>query len=282
MVIDGVTRKNQHGSIGFFAAGPQWRQIWPYVHVIEGRYFQPGLYELLVSETIRNRFKGVDLGDTVKARGIAWKIVGVYKDTGGFFDNALVADADTVIAAFPNTTYAALSVILNSPADFQTFKNAVTSDPTLSADVQTDQEANETVIKGLRSVLDFISYFIASLMGLGAVCGALGSLYTAVDSRTREIATLRAIGFGAVPVVTSVLAEGLILAIPAALLGAGIAWFVFNGSAVVAGGLTFHMAVTPHLVIVSLFWAIAIAAIGGLLPAIKAAALPVATALRAS
>ena len=282
MVIDGVTRKNQHGSIGFFAAGPQWRQIWPYVHVIEGRYFQPGLYELLVSETIRNRFKGVDLGDTVKARGIAWKIVGVYKDTGGFFDNALVADADTVMAAFPNTTYAALSVILNSPADFQTFKNAVTSDPTLSADVQTDQESSETVIKGLRNVLDFISYFIASLMGLGAVCGALGSLYTAVDSRTREIATLRAIGFGAVPVVTSVLAEGLILAIPAALLGAGIAWVLFNGSAVVAGGLTFHMAVTPHLVVVSLCWAIAIAAIGGLLPAIKAAALPVATALRAS
>jgi putative ABC transport system permease protein len=119
-------------------------------------------------------------------------------------------------------------------------------------------------------------------MGLGAVCGALGSLYTAVGSRTREIATLRAIGFGAVPVVTSVLAEGLILAIPAALLGAGIAWVLFNGSAVVAGGLTFHMAVTPHLVVVSLCWAIAIAAIGGLLPAIKAAALPVATALRAN
>src|ERR1700761_4691646 len=150
MIIDGVTKKNQHGSIGFFAAGPQWRQIWPDVHVIEGRYFQTGLYELLVSETIRNRFKGVDLGDTVKARGTAWKIVGVYKDTGGFFDNALVADADTVIAAFPNTTYAALSVVLNSPADFQTFKPAVTSDPTLSADVQTDQESNETVIKGMR------------------------------------------------------------------------------------------------------------------------------------
>jgi FtsX-like permease family len=88
-------------------------------------------------------------------------------------------------------------------------------------------------------------------MGLGAVCGALSSLYTAVDSRTREIATLRAIGFGSAPVVASVLAEALILAIPAALLGAGIAWLLFNGSAVVAGGLTFHMAVTPHLVVVS-------------------------------
>jgi putative ABC transport system permease protein len=282
MIIDGVTTRNQHGSIGFFAAGPQWRQIWPDVHVIEGRYFQPGLYELLVSQTMSSRFKGLNLGDTVKARGTAWKIVGVYKDTGGFFDNALVADADTVIAAFPHTTYAALSVILNSPADFQAFKKAVTSDPTLSADVQTDAEANETVVKGLRGVLDFISYFIASLMGLGAVCGALGSLYTAVDSRTREIATLRAIGFRATPVVISVLAEGLILAIPAALLGAGIAWFLFSGHLVVANGLSFHMVITAHLVLVSLCWAIAIAAIGGLLPAIKAGALPVATALRAS
>jgi putative ABC transport system permease protein len=282
MIIDGVTKTNQRGGIGFFAAGPQWRQIWPNVQVVEGRYFQPGLYELLVSQRIRDRFKGMGLGDTVKARGTAWKIVGVYKDTGGFFDNSLVADADTVIAAFPHTTYSMLSVILNSPADFQTFKNAVTSDPTLSADVQTDDEANEAVIKGLRGVLDFISYFIASLMGLGAACGALSSLYTAVDSRTREIATLRAIGFGSASVVTSVLAEGMILAVPAALVGAGIAWFLFNGNVVVASGLTFHMAVTPHLVVVSLCWGIGIAAIGGLLPAIKAAALPVATALRAS
>ena len=281
MIIDGVTRKNRHGSIGFFAAGPQWRQIWPDVRVVEGRYFEPGLHELLVSQRIRNGFKGMNLGDTVNARGTAWKIVGVYKDTGGFFDNSLVADADTVVAAFPQTTYASLSVILQSPADFKTFKDAVRGDPTLSADVQTDEETSESVIKGLRALLDFISYFIGGLMGIGAACGALSSLYAAVDSRTREIATLRAIGFGSSPVVTSVLVEGLLLALPAAALGAGIAWFLFNGHIVVANGLTFHMTVTPHLVVVSLCWAIAIAMIGGLLPAMRAAQLPVATALRA-
>jgi putative ABC transport system permease protein len=281
-VIDGVTRQNRHGSIGFFAAGPQWREIWPDVQVVEGRYFQPGLQELLVSQRIRSRFKGVDLGDTIRARGTTWKIVGVYKDTGGFFDNALVGDADTVIAAFPQTTYSTLGVLLESPADFKKFKDAVTSDPTLSADVQTNQEANESVIKPLRRILDFVSYFIASLMAIGATCGALSSLYAAVDSRTREVATLRAIGFGPGPVVISVLAEGMILAIPAALLGAGIAWFLFNDNVVVAGGLSFHMTVTPHLVLVSLWWGLAIAAIGGLLPAIRAARLPVATGLRAS
>lgn len=282
MILDGITKRNQHGSIGFFSAGPQWHQIWSDVHVVEGRDFQPGLHELLVSQRIRSRFKGMDLGDTVKARGTSWKIVGVYADTGGFFDNSLVGDAETVVAAFPQTTYAAISVILNSPADFPAFKQAVTSDPTLSATVQTEDEANESVIRSLRDVLNFISYFIASLMGIGAACGALSSLYAAVDSRTREIATLRAIGFGSGPVVTSVLAEGMVLAIPAALLGAGIAWFLFNGNIVVAGGLSFHMAVTPHLVLIALFWAITIAALGGLLPAIRAADLPVATGLRAT
>ena len=281
MVIDGVTKKNQHSSIGFFAAGPQWRQMWPDVQVVEGRYFEPGLHELLVSQRIRERFKGMDLGDTVKARGTAWKIVGVYKNTGGFFDNALVADADTVIAAFPQTTYADISVMLESPAYFKVFKDAVTSDPTLSADVQTEDEGNEAVIKGLRGVLDFISYFIASLMAIGATCGALASLYAAVDSRTREIATLRAVGFRSGPVVMSVLAEGMVLAVPSALLGAGIAWFLFNGHVASVNGLSFHMTVTAHSVLVSLYWAIAITLIGGLLPAIRAARLPVATGLRA-
>ena len=281
MVIDGVTRKNQHSSIGFFAAGPQWRQMWPDVQVVEGRYFVPGLHELLVSQRIRDRFKGMDLGDTVKARGTAWKIVGVYKNTGGFFDNALVADADTVIASFPQTTYADISVMLESPAYFKVFKDAVTSDPTLSADVQTEDEGNEAVIKGLRGVLNFISYFIASLMAIGATCGALASLYAAVDSRTREIATLRAIGFRSGPVVMSVLAEGMVLAVPSALLGAGIAWFLFNGHVASVNGLSFHMTVTAHSVLVSLYWAIAITLIGGLLPAIRAARLPVATGLRA-
>jgi putative ABC transport system permease protein len=282
MILDGITRQNRHGSIGFFAAGPQWHLIWPNVHVTEGRDFQPGLQELLVSQRIHERFKGMDIGDTVKARGTSWKIVGIYKDTDSFFDNSLVGDADTVLAAFPQTTYAALSVILNSPADFQAFKKAVTSDPTLSADVKTDAEGSESVIKGLRNVLDFISYFIASLMAIGATCGALSSLYAAVDSRTREIATLRAIGFGPGPVILSVFAEGMILAIPAALLGAAIAWLLFNGHVVVAAGLSFHMTVTARLVLISLAWAISIAAIGGLLPAIKAARLPVATGLRAT
>jgi putative ABC transport system permease protein len=281
-IIDGVTRKNQRGPIGFFAAGLQWRQIWTHVHVVEGRYFQPGLHELIVSQRIRNRFKDMGLGDSVKANGIPWKIVGVYKDTDSFFDNSLVGDLDTVLTSFPQATYTSISVILDSPASFQTFKNAVAADPTLNVTVQTDKEADEAVIKGQRSLLDFVSYFIGTLMGIGAACAALSSLYAAVDARTREIATLRALGFGSGPVVVSVLAEGLILAIPSALLGAAIAWVLFNGDAVVTGGLNIHMAVTTHEVLIALGWALAIGVVGGFLPALRAADMPVATALRAT
>ncbi len=224
----------------------------------------------------------MDVGDTVKANGIPWKVVGVFKDTDSFFDNSLVGDVDTVLAAFPQSSYASISVILDSPGSFDTFKRAVAADPTLSVTVQTDREANDSVIRGQRTVLDFVSYFIGTLMGIGAACGALSSLYAAVDTRTREIATLRAIGFNAGAVVVSVLAEGMILAIPAALLGAAIAWVLFNGDAVVTGGLNIHMAVTPHEVVVALCWALAIALVGGFLPALKAADMQVATALRAS
>jgi putative ABC transport system permease protein len=282
MIIDGVTRQNQRGPIGLFAAGPQWQQIWTNVHVVEGRYFQPGLHELIVSQRIRSRFKNVDVGTTIKANGIPWKIVGVYKDTDSFFDNSLVGDVETVLSAFPQSSYGSISVILDSPASFDTFKKAVAGDPTLSVTVQTDREADDAVIRGQRTLLDFVSYFIGTLMGIGAACGALSSLYAAVDTRTREIATLRAIGFSPGAVVISVLVEGLILAIPSALLGAAIAWLLFNGDAVVTGGLNIHMAVTPHEVLVALFWALAIALVGGFLPALRAADMPVATALRAS
>ena len=281
-IIDGVTRRNQHGSIGLFAADTQWRKIWPEAHLLAGRYFQPGLHELLVSEVIRNRFKGVDLGDEVKIHGSPWKIVGIIKGNGGFFDDALIADAPTLLSALPQAPYSAVDAVLETPASFAVLKQSIASDPTLKVQVLTEAEANETVIKSMRKVLDFVSYFIGGLMATGAVCGALSSLYAAVAARTTEIATLRAIGFGAVPIIGSVLAEGLILAIPPALLGTAAAWVLFNGDVVDAGGLTFKMSVTPHLLVVSIFWALAIALIGALLPAIRAATLPVATALRKS
>ncbi len=148
------------------------------------------------------------------------------------------------------------------------------------AEVKTQAEANQDILRPQRQLFDFISYFIGGLMALGAVCGALASLYATVDARRVEIATLRAIGFSSTPVLISVLAEGVLLAIPAALLGAAIDWYLFNNHVIVASGITFSMAVTPHIVVIALCWALSIALIGGILPSLRAARVPVAIAIR--
>ncbi|HUN25652.1 MAG TPA: ABC transporter permease [Steroidobacteraceae bacterium] len=282
MFISAVNRQNQRGTVSLFSVTPEWVTINPELHIIAGRYFKAGLHELIVSDLIRERFRHFDVGDEVRVRGTPWRIVGAYHSTATALEDSVIGDADTMLSAFPQSTFNVVDVVLESPGAFTTFKNAVTGDPTLKADVETQEESNEAIIKSRRQLLDFISYFLGGLMGLGAACGALASLYASVDARTVEIATLRAIGFSAIPVVISVLAEGLLLAIPAALLGAAVDWYLFNGHLVVAQAITFPMAVTPHLVVVALCWALSIALLGGILPSIRAARLPVATALRAS
>jgi putative ABC transport system permease protein len=282
MFINAVNTQNQRGTVSLFSVTPEWVTINPELHIIEGRYFRPGLHELIVSDLIRQRFRHFNVGDEVRVRGTPWRIVGAYHSTATALEDSVIGDADTVLSAFPRATFNVVDVVLQSPSMFATFKNAVTSDPALMLEVKTQEQDNEDIIKSRRQLLDFVSYFLGGLMGLGAACGALASLYAAVDSRKVEIATLRAIGFSATPVVVSVLAEGVLLAIPAALVGAGIDWYLFNKHLVVSNGITFPMAVTPHLVVVSLYWALSIAIIGGILPSIRAARLPVATAMRAS
>lgn len=282
MFINAVNRQNQRGTVSLFSVTPEWRTMNPGVHIIDGRYFRAGLHELIVSDLMRQRFRHLDVGDVVRVRGTPWKIVGAYKSDSTALEDSLIGDADTMLSAFQQSMVNVVDVDLQSPGEFETFKRAVISDPTLMVKVKTLAEDNEDLIKPRRKLLDFVSYFLGGLMGLGAACGALASLYAAVDARKVEIATLRAIGFSSIPVVVSVLAEGMLLAIPAALLGAAIDWYLFNGHVVVAQQITFPMAVTPHLVVVSLCWALAIALIGGILPSIRAARLPVATAIRES
>jgi putative ABC transport system permease protein len=279
--MNAVNYQNQRGTVSLFSVSPEWRTMNPQVHIIEGRFFQPGLHELIVSDLVRSRFRHFNVGEEVRVRGTPWKLVGAYHSTATALEDSIIGDADTVLATFPQATYNAVNVILESPGAFATFKNAVVNDPTLTADVKTQEQAAEDIIKSRRKLLDFMSFFLGGLMGLGAACGALASLYASVDARRVEIATLRAIGFGGLPVVGSVLLEGLILAIPAALLGAGIDWYLFNRHVVVAAQITFPMAVTPHLVLIALGWALSIALVGGILPSIRAARVPVATAMRA-
>ena len=283
MFINAVNRQNQRGTVSLYSVTPEWRSIGAQgVHILEGRFFRPGLHELIVSDLIRARFRHFEVGDEVKVRGNPWRIVGAYHSTATALSDSVIGDADTVLSAFPGSMINAVDVVLESPSAFATFKNAVMSDPTLMVDVKTQAEAAEAIIKPVRQLLDFVSYFLGGLMALGAACGALASLYASVDARKIEIATLRALGFRPAPVIVSVLAEGMLLALPAALIGAGMDWYLFNKHVVVANGITFPMAVTPHLVVIALCWSLSIALIGGILPSIRAGRLPVAAALRAS
>jgi putative ABC transport system permease protein len=278
VAVDIVTRDNERGTL--FMLGMTNRRVYPEIHMLGGHWPRSGLHELAVSKVAQRLDQGVQIGDQVRIRGSDWTIVGVFEDAKGVYEQVLFGDGETVLAAFGRDAYQQFVVVLDSVADFPRFKQAVLADPTLKVDVYTEVANREASFRGLRGLLDFVSYFIGTLLAMGAICAALSSLYASVDARGREIATLRSLGFGAVPVFASVLIEGMLLALAAGLVGATIAWLVFNGKVISTEGLTFPLAVSPHLAIICVLWALAIGLIGGLLPAVRAARLPVALAMR--
>ncbi len=278
VAVDVVTKANERGTL--YMLGMTNRRVYPEIHVLAGHWPRSGLHELAVSKVAQRLDEGVQIGDRVRIRGSDWTIVGMFEDAKGVYEPVLFGDGETVLGAFGRDAYQQFVVMLDSPAAFARFKQAVLADPTLKVDVYTEVANRETSFRGLRGLLDFVSYFIGTLMAMGAVCAALSSLYASVDARGREIATLRALGFGAAPVFASVLIEGMLLALGAAIVGALIAWLVFNGKVISTEGLTFPLAVSPHVAAICVIWALAIGFIGGLLPALRAARVPVAFAMR--
>lgn len=245
-----------------------------------GRPFEPGLHELVASNPCRRQFVGFELGDKRLIRGSDWTVVGHFDE--GRAQNCVVhADAETVMSALGRTTYSSAALLLESKADYATLRAAVTSNPAVRLDVQHEQDAIETAFKPLNSILDFVSLFVGTIMAIAATLGAVNSLYAIVDARQREIGTLRAIGFSAAAVVLAVLLESMLLALPGALLGSALAWLLFNGLAASPFGYSFQLSVTSSLAALGIEWALAMGLLGGLLPALRAARMPVVTALRA-
>jgi putative ABC transport system permease protein len=280
--VDAIKRDGKRSTVvlvGFTAAATL---VEPEVRIVEGRMYRQALHEAVVSDPIRKMYRNMDVGKQLTLRGTQWTIVGVFAGSDSLGDSVLRADAETVMSTFGRNTFQQSIVILESPGAAESFKAYLASNPSVTVDVKTLAQNMTDTFGQLNRLLDFVAYFVGTVMASGAVFGALNSLYSSVDSRRREIATLRAIGFRGIPVVISVLAEGMLLALPGAFLGAAIAWLLFNGNVVSTSGLIFRLKVTPHLLVVSIFWALAIGLIGGSLPALRAARLSVATALRAS
>jgi putative ABC transport system permease protein len=258
------------------------------IKIVKGRAFRPGVAEMIVGKSAQRLYAGLDLGSRIKLRGTLWTVVGEFDGGGGQHDSELIADAATLNSAYQrgNVSQSVLVVVEPGPG-FRAFKDSVTTNPQLQVDVATEKEFGARESDQISIILSIVAYVVGGIMAVGAIFGALNTMYSAVSTRSREIATLRAIGFGPVSVVVSVFVEALILALAGGACGALIAWLLFNGHSVntlaggVGGQLIFDLAVTPGLMALGIVWACLIGAIGALFPAIRAARLPVATALRA-
>ena len=255
--------------------------MFPEMHFTEGRMFEPGLHELVASNPCTRTFTGFELGAKHDVHGIDWTVVGHF-DEGNSMQCVVLADVETLMTVLGRNAFTQVGVRLKSPGDFDAFRAALESNPALKLEAKRMRDWIEGQFKGLNALLNFAAYFVGAIMAVGATLGAVNSLYSIVDARRRELATLRAIGFRSGAIVAATLAESVLLALPGALLGAAVAWLFFHGMAVSPFGFSFQLDVTPQLAVIGVVWALIMGVIGGLLPALRAARVPVTTALRAT
>ncbi|MDE1923937.1 MAG: ABC transporter permease [Gammaproteobacteria bacterium] len=274
------------GSVQMRGVGEQAWALRPGIKIIAGRRFRPGTRELIVGKSAQGQFAGLRVGSRVLLGNQPWSVVGVFA-SGDAMESEIWADADVVAGIYHRGSgRTSVGVRLVSPQAFDTFKAALQSDPRLQVTASTTLDYYSKQSQGTAKVIRVIGLTVGTIMAIGAIFGALNCMFAAVAARAREIATLRAIGFRGLPVVVGVMLETMLLALCGGLLGGLVAWLMFNGysastlAANAVGKLSFEFAVTPALLWSGLKWALAIGFIGGLFPALRAARLPVATALR--
>jgi putative ABC transport system permease protein len=284
-VRDG-TSPSDEGSVQLRGVGEAAWAVRPQVRIVEGRRFTPGLRELLAGKGAAHQFKGLAPGQNVRLGTQQWQVVGVFA-SGDAMESEIWADANVVADTYRRgSSRAAVTVKLSDPQAYANFKSALESNPQLKVDASTTSDYFAKQSEGVTKVLRIIGIVVGAIMAIGAMFGALNTMFAAVASRAREIATLRAIGFPGLPVVVAVMLETMLLALMGGLVGGLVAWALFNGysASTMASGsvgqLHFELKVTPELLWTGLKWALAIGFIGGLFPAVRAARLPITAALR--
>jgi putative ABC transport system permease protein len=259
----------------------------PSVKVIAGRPFEPGLSELLVGRNVANSYVGLELGKTVRFGGGTWTVVGVFDAGGSAFDSELWGDANVLKQVFqrPQNLFQSVTARLTSPEALTAFKDALTADPRLTVQVDREVEYYAKQSRQLTTLITVLGSLVALVMGVGAVFGALNTMYSAVAERAREIATLRALGFGSGSVVASFVVEALGIALAGGLLGC-LAVLPLNGLTTgtinwqTFSHLAFAFRITPLLLMWGLLFALLMGLVGGLPPAVRAARAPIVLALR--
>jgi len=277
---------DDEGSVQLRGVGDQAWAVRPQVKIIAGRRFEPGLRELIVGRGAARQFAGLEPGREIRLGTQQWKVAGVFA-SGDAMESEIWGDASVVADTYRRgSSRASVTVRLSDPQAFGGFKTALEANPQLKVDVSTTLDYFSQQSEKVTKVLRIIGITVGTIMAIGAMFGALNTMFAAVAARAREIATLRAIGFPGLPVVVAVMLETMLLALVGGVIGGLAAWLIFNGynaSTMAAGSvgqLAFELRVTPELLWTGLKWALAIGFIGGLFPAVRAARLPVTTALR--
>jgi putative ABC transport system permease protein len=257
----------------------------PHLRIIRGRNFTPGLRELIVGSAVLRQFQGAEIGKVVRMRGSNWTVVGEFQ-SGDSHESELWCDVNVARSTFGRTGSSSVLAALDGPAGFEKLKAAIAAEPRLQVDVLREQDYFSGQTKQFRQQIGLLAGLVTIIMALGAVFAALNSMYAAVAARGKEIATLRAIGFSGAPVLLSVMIESLLLALAGGVLGALLAYLLFDNLSVATLGqnftqVVFSFKVTPQLVTRGLVIALLIGMIGGFLPALRAARAPLTASLRA-
>ena len=265
--------------------GSKVLEVRPELAIVGGRMFRPAVRELVAGVGAVGQFRGLAVGSVLHFRNAEWTVSGIFTSNGDVHESELLADADTVASSIERNGYSSAVGLLAGAEKFAQFKDALTTDPQLKVDVQRETQYYAAQSQALADVINVVGKTVAIIMGIGAMFGALNTMYSAVASRILDMATLRAIGFGGLPVLVAVMLESLLLALLGGALGAAVAWVFFNGHSVsTLGGafaqVVFALTVTRGLIITGILWACAIGLLGGFFPALRAARLPVAEALR--
>jgi putative ABC transport system permease protein len=275
-------------NVPFRGVGPAAFAIRDEVRIVEGRRFVRGVREVIVGRKASREFAGVGVGSRIAFRDSDWTVVGVFESGGDVHESEVWADAEVAASAFRRQGFQSLTATLadSSQAGFAALAGLVSRDRRLSVSVLREPEYYARQARTLSWLIEVLGYTVAVFMAVGATFGALNCMYTAVASRQVEIATLRAIGFGGLPVVVSVMIEALVLAAIGGVIGGGLAYVYCDGASLSTlnfntfSQVAFAFRVTPGLLARGLGWALGIGLAGGLLPALRAARLPVTVALR--
>lgn len=285
LVIAELPMQSGHGNAALRGTQPASFALRPEVKLLMGRRSTPGTRELIVGKQAERQFAGLAPGARVAIRGADWTVVGVFEAGGGIHESELWADAGTLQNAYQRSGFQSVSVALADASSLAALRTGLEGDARLQMRAETLREHYGSQSAKMSKLINVLGYSVGLIMAVGAVFGALNTMYTAISTRSREIATLRAIGFGAAAVVVSVMLEAILLGLLGGAGGALLTYLVFNGytAATMSANFSqvaFDFQVTPGLIGRGMSFALMIALAGGSLPAWRAGRLPVATSLR--